>query len=125
MAAGDRPVLVVEDDLDLLDMVALVLEGEGYRVMRAEEGGEALDEVEQEMPGVILLDMKMPGMNGWEFARSFRARHDREAPIVVLTAAEDALRRAQEIDAEDHLGKPFEIDDLIAKVGRYLPPPGP
>jgi CheY-like chemotaxis protein len=107
----------------LLGMVALVLEGEGYRVLTAQEGGEALDKIAHEMPGVILLDMKMPGMDGWEFARIFRRRYDRQAPIVVLTAAEDAHRRAEEIGAEDYIGKPFEIDDLIEKVQQYLGEP--
>ncbi len=120
MADERKAVLVVEDDLDLLGMVRLVLEGAGYRVVTAGEGREALQEIAHEMPGLVLLDMKMPGMDGWEFARIFRARYDRQAPIVVLTAAEDARRRAEEIGAEDYLGKPFEIDDLLAKVARYM-----
>ncbi len=123
MASERKAVLVVEDDIDLLGMVRLVLEGAGYRVLAAGEGGEALQEIAREMPGLILLDMKMPGMDGWEFARIFRARHDRQAPIVVLTAADDARKRAEEIGAEDYLGKPFEIDDLLAKVAKYMGAP--
>jgi len=116
MVSERRPVLVVEDDLDLLGMLELILAGAGYPVMTAQEGAEALEKVAQRMPGVIFLDMKMPGMDGWEFARRFRALYNRQAPIVVLTAAEDAHRRAEEIGAEDYLGKPFEIDDLLSKV---------
>ena len=119
MEAAKKPVLLVEDDLDLLGMVQLLLSGEGYEVITATNGREALDQVAQAMPGLILLDMKMPIMNGWEFAREFRARYDRQAPIVVLTAAEDARKRAEEIGAEDYLGKPFEIDDLLRIVTRY------
>ncbi len=122
MARERRAVLVVEDDIDLLGMVQLVLEGAGYRVVAAGEGAEALNKVAEEMPGLILLDMKMPGMDGWEFSRIFRARYDRQAPIAVLTAAEDARKRAEEIGAEDYLGKPFEIEDLVAKVAKYLGP---
>jgi len=124
MATQARPVLVVEDDTDLLGMVELVLQGAGYRVVTAAEGAEALQKVAAEMPAVILLDMKMPGMDGWEFARHFRARYDRQAPIVVLTAAENARQRAEEIGAEGYLGKPFEIDDLIAVVEKYAPQRG-
>lgn len=120
MANQGRAVLVVEDDIDLRGMVQLLLEGAGYRVLTAGEGGEALQKIAQEMPGLIVLDMKMPGMDGWEFAREFRARYDRRAPIVVLTAAEDARKRAEEIGAEDYLGKPFEIDELLHKVEKYL-----
>lgn len=125
MADRGRMVLVVEDDADLLGMVQLVLESAGYRVTTAAEGGEALQKVAQEMPGLILLDMKMPGMDGWEFARQFRARYDRQAPIVVLTAAENAGQRAEEIGAEGYLGKPFEIDDLIATVEEHGGGPAP
>ncbi len=122
MSKESKPVLIVEDDLDLLGMVRILLEGAGYRVMTATQGVQALEEIAQEMPGVILLDMKMPVMDGWMFAREFRARFDRDAPIVVLTAAEDARRRAEEIGAEGYLGKPFEIDDLIRVVERYIDP---
>ncbi|MGQ9684212.1 MAG: response regulator [Anaerolineae bacterium] len=119
MQKGNGMVLVVEDDGDLLQMVQLVLEGAGYRTTAASEGGEALARIAEGMPSVILLDMKMPGMDGWEFARRFRELHDRSAPLVVLTAAENARQRAEEIGAEDYLGKPFDIDALLDKVGRY------
>lgn len=121
MSGQARPVLVVEDDADLLSMVRLVLEGAGYRVVTAAEGAEALQKVAGEMPALILLDMKMPGMDGWEFSRHFRARYNRQAPIVVLTAAENARRRAEEIGAEGYLGKPFEISELVAIAERYVP----
>lgn len=121
MSGQARPVLVVEDDTDLLSMVRLVLEGAGYRVVTAAEGAEALQRVAGEMPALILLDMKMPGMDGWEFSRHFRARYNRQAPIVVLTAAENARRRAEEIGAEGYLGKPFEISELVAITERYVP----
>jgi CheY-like chemotaxis protein len=81
------------------------------------------------MPGVILLDMRMPGMNGWDFAREFRARHGRACPIVVVTAAENARARAEEIGAEGWLSKPFELEDVLATVERHLaasvPPASP
>ncbi|HEX2923504.1 MAG TPA: response regulator [Chloroflexota bacterium] len=120
MASTDRAVLVVDDDAELLGMLQMILAEAGYRVITAGEGHEALEKVEQELPGVILLDMKMPGMDGWEFAREFRARYGRSSPIVVLTASEDARERAEEIDAECHVGKPFEIPDLLKVVESQL-----
>ena len=125
MADERRAVLVVEDDLDLLGLVELVLESAGHPVMTAREGAEALDKIGQEMPAVILLDMKMPGMDGWEFARIFRERYDQQAPIIVLTAAEDAPQKAEEIGAEGYVGKPFEINELLAKVEQFAPAPNP
>ena len=71
MAEGRRAVMVVDDDVELVKMVELVLEGAGYDVVTALEGQEALEKVAKDMPQVILLDMKMPGVDGWEFAREF------------------------------------------------------
>ncbi|WP_242395150.1 response regulator [Anaeromyxobacter oryzisoli] len=113
-------VLVVEDDPDLLALLDMVLAGAGYRVRTAAHGAEALERVLEEMPGVILLDMRMPIMNGWEFARELQARYDHPCPIVVLTAAENADQRAAEIGAEGWLSKPFDIDDVLASVARQL-----
>jgi CheY-like chemotaxis protein len=112
-------LLVVEDDSDLVSLMELVLTDAGYRVRTAPEGAAALARVAEEMPGLILLDMRMPGMNGWEFAREFRARYGRAAPIVVVTAAENARARAAEVEAEEWLSKPFEIDDVLRIVARH------
>ena len=113
------PILVVEDDPDLLSLVELVLSDAGWRVLTAPEGRAALARVAAEMPALILLDMRMPGMNGWDFAREFRARHGRAAPIVVVTAAENARARAEEIGAEGWLAKPFDLDDILRAAERW------
>ena len=75
MSTPAKRVLVVEDDEALRDIVELALTDAGYRVVTAANGRAALDEVAREMPGLILLDMKMPVMNGWEFVSAFRARY--------------------------------------------------
>jgi DNA-binding response OmpR family regulator len=116
-------VLVVEDDPDLLALMDMILSDAGYRVRTAAEGGAALELIAQEMPALILLDMRMPGMNGWEFARAFRARHRRAIPIVVVTAAEDARARAEEIAADGWLAKPFDLDAVVAVAERHAGPP--
>jgi CheY-like chemotaxis protein len=115
-------VLAVEDDPDLLALLEMVLAEAGHRVRTAAHGAEALERVAEELPGVILLDMRMPVMNGWEFARELRARYGHACPIVVLTAAENAEQRAAEIGAEGWLAKPFDIEDVLAAVARHLPP---
>lgn len=117
-------VLVVEDDADLSALLEMVLSDAGYRVRTAGEGRAALLQVGEEMPGVILLDMRMPGMNGWEFAREFRRRHGRACPIVVVTAAENAALRAQEIGADGWLSKPFDLADVLSAVARHAGSPG-
>lgn len=116
----ERSVLVVEDDPDLLALLEMILQDAGHAVRTAQEGGAALARVAEEMPGVILLDMRMPGMNGWDFAREFRARYGRACPIIVVTAAENARGRAEEIGAEGWLSKPFELEEVLAIVARHL-----
>ena len=119
---NSKLVLVVDDDQDLLTLVAMVLEGEGYKVLTATDGREGLDAIERSMPDLILLDMKMPIMNGWEFAKEFKSKYDAKAPIVVITAYTDAKKRAEEIGAAGWIGKPFDLDTLVNVVNRYVKP---
>ena len=112
-------VLVIDDDVDILSVISIVLEAEGFRVETAVDGKEALEAVQRGMPDLILLDMKMPTMNGWEFAREFHARYDAKVPIVVLTAAEDARKRAEEVGAVGWIGKPFDLDTMVEVVRRH------
>lgn len=111
-------VLIIEDDPEMRGLLVLVLEEEGYRLLTAANGREGLELLRTAKPDVILLDMKMPVMDGYEFARRYRAAHgdDDRVPIVVMTAAEDPRKRAEEIGAAGWLGKPVELQDLVAKV---------
>jgi CheY-like chemotaxis protein len=115
-----QTVLVVDDDQDLLSLVAFVLESEGFHVETASDGRQALDAVAKHLPNLILLDMKMPVMDGWEFAKQFHSKYDSQAPIVVLTAYEDAKKRAQEIGANGWVGKPFDLDALVNIVKQNI-----
>jgi len=115
-------VLVVEDDRDLASLVEMILADAGYEVRTAPDGAEALARVQERAPGLVFLDMRMPVMDGWAFARALRARLGHTVPIVVLTAAENARARAEEIGAEGWLAKPFEIDDVVRAVVRFLGP---
>ena len=115
-----QPILVVEDDEGILSTLELVLVEEGYRVVTAADGAAALDIVERQKPALILLDMKMPVMDGWAFARAYRDKPEPRAPVLVVTAARDAAQRAKEVGADGYLPKPCDIDDLIELVGRYM-----
>jgi CheY-like chemotaxis protein len=114
-------VLVVEDDPDLAALEADVLAERGHDVEVANNGREALDAVARHKPDLILLDMKMPVMGGREFAEEYRRREPHTAPIVVVTAADDAQRRAAEVGASAWLGKPFDPEALLEKVDDLLP----
>jgi CheY-like chemotaxis protein len=107
---------VVDDDPSIVAVVSDILSAEGYEVVSAENGADALRKADDQ--ALVLLDMRMPVLDGWGFAREFRASGKR-CPIVVMTAAENARRWAEEIGAEGYLAKPFDIDALIAAVERY------
>lgn len=109
-------VLVIDDDPGIRRLISYALADEGYTVDEAAEGKAALELVSAQHPDIILLDMKMPGIDGWEFAKLYRERYARQAPIIVLTAAQDAARRSADIDAQAYVSKPFELDDLVARV---------
>src|SRR5438034_11669555 len=96
-------ILVVDDDPDICSCVSEILDLEGYPVRTAANGAEALRLAEQDPPGVVLLDMWMPVLDGREFAREFRAKHGRSASILVMTAARGAEDSAAEIGAEGYL----------------------
>ncbi len=85
----------------------------------AEDGRQALELLASLEPSVILLDMRMPHMNGWEFSAASKALAEPHAPIVVLTAARDAGAYAAEIGADAHLAKPFRVRDLVELVRQF------
>lgn len=105
-------ILIVDDDAELREAVQAALIAKGYRAEVAGNGEEALQRVAATEPNLILLDMRMPIMDGWTFAQALRDRYGRRIPIVVVTAAEDSRLRADEVGANADLGKPFEMARL-------------
>lgn len=119
-----KQILVVDDDETIRTLVVLTLRDEGFDVATAANGRAALEYLAQGgAPALILLDMRMPVMNGWDFAAAYRARPGPHAPIVTFTAAVDAGDRAKEIAAEYALPKPFELTELIDTVKRITAAP--
>lgn len=118
--AGSR-VLVVDDDSSILDTVTSILTSEGFHVMAASGGQEALSLLHSWHPTLVLLDMRMPIMDGWAVARAMQESGS-EVPIIVMTAAESAKRWADEIGAAGHLAKPFGLDELIECVEEHSRP---
>ena len=114
-----RRVLVVDDDPDILDALSEILEVEGYHVQRARNGREALQRLELGLPDLVLLDLMMPVMDGWEFARSLDP--GARPPIIVLSADRNVSAKAKEIGALGWLAKPFELSDLLAAVRSVMP----
>ena len=121
---GERPVLVVDDDPDILQTLALCLSTEGYRVLSAANGQEALEVLSRERPAAILLDLMMPVMDGWQFVAEVEKRGWRKSPILVLSADRAVQGHAQKLRAEAHLAKPFDLDELLGKVQQLTGGPG-
>ena len=111
------PILVVDDDPSILTTISEVLDLEGYPVQTAINGAEALQAVERVRPSLVLLDMRMPVLDGWGFARALQER-GLKLPILVMTAAQSARRWAEEIGADGHIAKPFDLPDLLDAVER-------
>jgi CheY-like chemotaxis protein len=114
---GQR-ILVVDDDEHIRHVVRLFLEDEGYRVLTVANGQAALDIVDDFDPNIILLDMRMPVMDGFEFASRYRARACAPAPIVAFVASLHGEQERQRIAADRLLEKPFDLDDLLDAVNQ-------
>jgi DNA-binding response OmpR family regulator len=110
----------VDDDTDIGEMVRLALSDEGYEVVFVQNGAAALDASQSSPFDIILLDMRMPVMDGWSFAHEYRARPGPHVPVIVVTAARDAAMRASEIEADGYLAKPFSLDELFATIERHI-----
>ncbi len=115
-APSGRLVLVVDDDPDILQTLALCLSTEGYRVLTASNGQEALGLLEQNKPHALLLDLMMPVMDGWQFVAELDARGWRRSPLLILSADRAVQGHASKLRADAYLAKPFDLDDLLGKV---------
>jgi CheY-like chemotaxis protein len=115
-------ILVVDDDPGIVGFLELALGDEGYEVRIAANGREGLAETRRRRPDVILLDMNMPVMDGWEFCEQLRRADEGlgSIPIIVMTAARDAAARSQEVGAQGYLGKPFDLDHLFYTIESVL-----
>lgn len=113
------PILVIDDEPEILNTVATILEFEGYDVEQAANGAQGLDSLDRIRPSLVLLDMRMPVLNGWDFMRILKER-GLHLPVVVMTAAQDARRWAQEVGASGYIAKPFDVDDLLTTVASLV-----
>jgi CheY-like chemotaxis protein len=112
-------ILIVDDDHEIREMIEYALTDEGYTVISAQHGADALCVLEHHRPSLILLDMRMPVMDGWTFVRTYRRRPAPHIPIVVMTAAIDAAQWSREVAAAAFIAKPFELTRLFDTVRRY------
>lgn len=113
-------ILLAEDDSDLLDLLTYALRREGYTVLSAMDGSQALKRWEAEPPDIVLLDANLPKTDGYEVCR--RIRHDGKVPVIMLTARDDEedILRGFRLGADDYITKPFSARQLIARMTAVL-----
>lgn len=113
-------ILVVDDDVPILRLVRATLQADGYSVMTAGNGEDALAALEEERPDLVVLDLMMPGMDGFETMQ--RIREDSNVPIILLTARSGASDKIQGLDlgADDYVTKPFNPDELSSRIAAIL-----
>ena|SRR5687767_4175085 len=120
---NDTPILVVDDDPNSLDIVRTYLEAKGYTVATALDGKEGLMRLEEVRPVIVLLDVMMPGMDGWEVARVIKNHPDfKRVRVIMLTAKSDFADKHEGLraGADDYLVKPIRLEDLGQRVERNL-----
>jgi DNA-binding response OmpR family regulator len=117
---GDAPVLIAEDDQKTGTLVATYLEREGFRTRISRDGRDALDAARREAPLLVILDLMLPGADGWEVCQTLR--RDSDVPIVILSARQEELDRILgfTLGADDYVMKPFSPGELVARVKAIL-----
>jgi len=117
----ERVVLVVEDDESIRNVIADVLEERGFRVVGAANGAEALDSLDETRPDVMLLDLLMPVMHGWDFMESYAEKTGGDPIPIVVVSVNPALPRSfNRFGVRSVIAKPFDIDELLDAVDDAL-----
>jgi DNA-binding response OmpR family regulator len=114
-------ILVVDDNRDILDLLQRLLLADGHDVVTARDGREALQQEAAARPDLVVLDVNLPFVNGWELCRRIKAR--RIVPVVLLTvrAEHSDYERSRDAGADDHLVKPFDIAEFLQRIERLAP----
>ncbi len=116
----NNKILVVDDDAHIVELIKLYLEKEGFTVITANDGKKALEKFKSEAPSILILDVMMPEMDGWDVCREIRKTSN--TPIIMLTAKGETFDKVLglELGADDYMVKPFETKELIARVKAVL-----
>jgi two-component system response regulator VicR len=124
MAEESKRVVCIEDEPEMIDLVQLILGRRGFDVIGANGGIEGLETVRREKPDLILLDLMMPDMDGWEVYQQIKADEElREIPVVVVTAKAQSIDKVLGLHiakVDDYITKPFGPQELLASVEKIL-----
>ncbi len=121
---NSRSVVYIEDDQEMIELVVLILTRRGFQVRGAHGGRNGLDMIFQEPPDLILLDLMMPGMDGWEVYQQIKANEKtRNIPVIIVTAKAQAIDRVLGLHiakVDDYIAKPFRPQELVESIDRVL-----
>lgn len=116
------PILIVDDYADIRETLCYILQEAGYEVATADDGLDALNKLEQISPDLIIMDMMMPRMDGFQFVRELRRLAPfANVPVIAVTARDVEREGLIGLDVQASLPKPFDLDELLETVGRLLP----
>jgi DNA-binding response OmpR family regulator len=117
---GNNKILIVDDDVNICELLRLYFEKEGYSVTAVNDGATALDSIHESMPDIILLDIMMPEMDGWQTCREIRKFS--EVPIIMISAKGETFDKVLglELGADDYIVKPFDTKEVVARVKAIL-----
>jgi len=117
-------VVVIEDDVEMINLVKLILKKEGFEINGAMGGRDGLEMIEKVQPDIVLLDLMMPDMDGWEVYQSMKANEQmKNIPVIVITAKAQSIDKVLGLHiakVEDYITKPFSPAELIASVRKVL-----
>lgn len=115
-----KKVLVVDDDRDILEVIQIILEDQGYDVAITQDGNEVEQKIKDVNPDLILLDIWLAGIDGQDIAAKLKKQKStKDIPIIMISAVNKSDKIAQNAGVEDFLSKPFDMDELISIVGKH------
>ncbi|PKO18397.1 MAG: two-component system response regulator [Chloroflexi bacterium HGW-Chloroflexi-10] len=119
-----KKIVYIEDDLEMIDLVKMILERRGFEIIGAHGGRQGLDATQVEKPDLILLDLMMPDVDGWDVYHTLKAREETATiPVIVITAKAQAIDRVlglQIAKVDDYISKPFRPQELVESVEKIL-----
>ena len=124
MAEQSKRLVYIEDEEEMIDLVRLILSRRGYEVLGANGGREGLDLVRRELPDLVLLDLMMPDMDGWDVYQQMKSEErTRDIPVIVVTAKAQSIDKVLGLHiakVEDYISKPFSPQELLDSVEKVL-----
>ena len=124
MAEISKKVVYIEDESEMIDLVRLILSRKGYEVIGANSGREGLDAIRQKLPDLVLLDLMMPDMDGWDVYQQMKSvEATRDIPVIVITAKAQSIDKVLGLHiakVDDYISKPFSPQELVESVEKVI-----